>query len=258
MMDRAVSPAQGYGVAQGPGEVGLGVSHGFRHARPLCQAGGDRRREGAAGPVGAPCIYAFRLERLEVRAVVEHVHRRPLEVAALDDHVARPHFEQAPGDGLHPFHVRRLDARQRFRLVQVRRNDGRKRGEPFDQRGHGVGFQQRVAALGDHHRVHHERDIRIPPQRVRHGGDDLRVGEHARLDGAGADVRQDGVDLRRNRIGRQVVDGLHAEGILRGDRRHGGHAVHAVGREGLQVGLDAGAAAGVGTRDGERYRDHGR
>ena len=46
-----------------------------------------------------------------------------------------------------------------------------------------------------------------------------------------------------------------ADGVLGGDRRDRGHAVHAAGGERLQVGLDPGAAAGVraGDREHPRY-----
>ncbi len=55
-------------------------------------------------------------------------------------------------------------------------------------------------------------------------------------------------------VGRNAVDGAHALGVLRGDRGDRGHAVAAQRAEGLEVGLDAGAAAAVGA--GNREHTH--
>ena len=54
--------------------------------------------------------------------------------------------------------------------------------------------------------------------------------------------------------GRHRVDGAHPDRVLGRDRGDRGHAVHAAARERLQVGLDAGAAAGVGAGDREQAR----
>ena len=75
--------------------------------------------------------------------------------------------------------------------------------------------------------------------------------QHADLDGIDADVFHHGVDLRAQHVGRHAVDGAHALGVLRGDGGDGRHAVAAQRAEGLEVGLDAGAAAAVGAGDGE-------
>src|SRR5947208_1275453 len=83
----------------------------------------------------------------------------------------------------------------------------------------------------------------------------------------GAEVREHRVDLRSDELRRQVENALDPDGILRG---HGGDHAHpedAEGREGLEVRLDACAAAGVRAGDGQRlgnnhrptqYTSHGR
>ena len=75
--------------------------------------------------------------------------------------------------------------------------------------------------------------------------------EHADLDGVDADVVGHRPHLLDDRFGRKRVDAGHRHGVLGG---HGGdrrHAVHPAARESLQVGLDAGPAAGVGAGDRE-------
>ena len=56
-------------------------------------------------------------------------------------------------------------------------------------------------------------------------------------------------ELRRERLDRE-----HARGRLRGDRGHHRHAVDVVRGKGLEVGLDAGAAARIGAGDREQAR----
>ena len=66
-----------------------------------------------------------------------------------------------------------------------------------------------------------------------------------------ADIVEHGIELRgdERRIGR--VDCGNAARVLRGERRDDARAVGAERGERLQVGLDAGAAARIGTGDGE-------
>src|SRR5262249_52695954 len=65
-----------------------------------------------------------------------------------------------------------------------------------------------------------------------------------------------GVDLRGDEGGRQLMDGGDAAGALGRQRRDRRGAIDAERREGLEIGLNAGTAAGVGAGDGERVRDH--
>ena len=68
-------------------------------------------------------------------------------------------------------------------------------------------------------------------------------------------VRRDGFDLRRDQISGERLDRHDPHGVLGRDRRDGRRAEHAECRKGFQVGLDAGAAAGVAAGDGERGLD---
>jgi hypothetical protein len=82
--------------------------------------------------------------------------------------------------------------------------------------------------------------------------DDLGIGQHAQLHRADAEVVEAGVDLGAQEIHRRHVHGADAARVLGGERGERAQAMHAVGGEGFQVGLDAGAAAGVGAGDGQR------
>src|SRR5690606_23057413 len=65
------------------------------------------------------------------------------------------------------------------------------------------------------------------------------------------EVVEQGVDLRAEEVRRRVVDRRHAARVLRGERRDHADAVGSQRHEGLQVGLDAGAAARVRAGDGK-------
>ena len=55
----------------------------------------------------------------------------------------------------------------------------------------------------------------------------------------------DRVDLGEDHFGRHRMDGAHAQRVLSGDRGDRGHRVAAEHGDGLDVGLDPGAAAGI-------------
>ena len=80
--------------------------------------------------------------------------------------------------------------------------------------------------------------------------------QHADLHRIDVEIGEHRVDLRGDEIGRHVVDAGDALGVLRGQRRDHRGAIDAERGEGLQVGLDAGAAAGIRAGDGDGDRGH--
>ena len=93
--------------------------------------------------------------------------------------------------------------------------------------------------------------FRVRRERLGDGLDDRGGDEHAGLDRIGADVVEDDADLVADGLGRNGVEGVDAGRVLHGD---GGDRRHGVGAErgrGLDVGLDAGAAARIRTGDDE-------
>lgn len=102
------------------------------------------------------CFNARRAKFLERLAIVQNVNhlRRPRQMPALDDDVARTQtmdrFCRAP----HFLESVDLQSRQHARLVQIWRDHGRQRQQLFDQRGARVVAQEWVAAFRDHDRIH--------------------------------------------------------------------------------------------------------
>ena len=77
------------------------------------------------------------------------------------------------------------------------------------------------------------------------------AGHHADLDRVGPDVPEHAVQL----LGHELRGGLqhagHPGGVLGGEGGEGAHAVHPQAGHGLEIRLDARAAAGVAARDGQ-------
>ena len=153
-----------------------------------------------------------------------------------------------------PLHVLRRAQRavdQQPGLIEIG-GDHRGAGKQLaHQRLHRRFFDQHGATGGDHDRIEHYVLQRVPIDRLGNRTHNLGRMQHADLDGVGADVLDDGIDLVAQHLRRHAVDGPHAAGVLRGECGNGGHAVAAQRGNGFQVGLDPGATAAVRTGDGK-------
>ena len=94
----------------------------------------------------------------------------------------------------------------------------------------------------------------MPLQRSRDRVDHLCRGQHPDLAGADRKILEQGIDLRIEKRRRWRVDGADAARVLRGQGGDGGQAVHAMCGEGLEIGLNAGAAAGIGAGNAQDRR----
>ena len=111
-------------------------------------------------------------------------------------------------------------------------------------------FDQRRAALGHHHRIKHQRHCggalgQDGGDRLDHGG----IVQHAGLDRVGTDILEHDLHLPADEVGRDRQDAEYTLGVLgcqRGDSRRRKGVEH---RHGLDVCLDAGAAAGIRAGD---------
>ena len=94
-----------------------------------------------------------------------------------------------------------------------------------DQRGAGhelaQGLERRLgdqarAALGDHHRIDHQRDVRPVRQRRDYRLGDIRIAQHAGLDRVSADIAQHHADLGGDHLGRDGMHTMDAARVLDG------------------------------------------
>ena len=141
------------------------------------------------------------------------------------------------------------------RLRKVRGQDRRERYELTDQGHDSVRVEQLAAGARGEHRVEHDRYTGQARTECRSDRlDRCRRCQHADLDRINPDVVDHCLDLRAHDRGRNDVNRTDPARVLRGHGRDRDRAVHAAARERLEVGLDAGAAAGVGTGDRESPR----
>ncbi len=144
--------------------------------------------------------------------------------------------------------------REHRRLAPVGSDDERMRDEQFDIGPLGVRVEQALPGRRHHDRIHDEVGQPALGGQI---GDDGHVGgggQHAGLDRGDREVVEDRLDLQtqERRVGRD--DPSYLDGVLGGERGDRRAAVDAERRERPQVGLDAGAAPRVGSRDREGDR----
>ena len=143
-----------------------------------------------------------------------------------------------------------LVVEQRHGLGNVGRDDGRQREQTTRERLSGVLGNEASARSGDHNGVDDHVGCVPCAQAVGDNFDNLGGRNHADLDGARADIVKNGVNLRGYDIWRDILHGGDAQCVLRCDGGDGRLGIQAVGRDGLDVGLNAGATAGIGSCDG--------
>ena len=150
--------------------------------------------------------------------------------------------------------LRRADrpADERLRLRHIRRDDERERQEQRAQGIDGVLREQMVAALRHHHRVD---DEFVSPALAIIAATAATTSAVPSIPVFSASTPMSLTTLSncvRDEGGRQRLDALHADSVLRRHRRQDAHAVDAEGGKRLQIRLDARAAAGIGAGDGQR------
>ncbi len=175
---------------------------------------------------------------------------RTTQVPALDQHVFRPHAQQHFASPAHLVFRADLGAAQGCRF---RRIGGQQIGVRQHQRLQCIDrafAHQGMAPLGDHDRVDHL-EGRRRQQHFCDGFHGRNIGQHARLDGIGADIVETGARLGGNEVWRNRHDIADAQRILHcqsGNRRHGVAAEHC---HSLDVGLNTRPAARIRTGDNQ-------
>ncbi len=197
-----------------------------------------------------PCVLV-----VAMRSALEEDVGYVVGVAALDHGRARAQRDQLAGGRPPVVEASDLAPEKHLRLGDVGGDDSGQRDQLPAQRVDCVVAQQPRAPLGDHHRVDDKPGEVMVCHGLGDGGDDRRAGQHAGLRRLDSDVLDDDGDLLPNQGGRQLEDLGHADRVLRGDRGDRRRAMHAKGGESLQVGLDAGPAARIGSSDRQGNRE---
>ena len=221
----------------------------------LCQEGGNGRRERAAGAVGVFRCYLFGCEGFNL-AIAQHQnigHFLPYRMAALHQHILTMILLN---DGFATFrHIADgLDfaSADGFRFREVGREEGAD-GEQllFQQVKEAVGGE--VGAAGGHQNgVQHQRIAVVVAVQGGSNGPHVVAGiNHSDFDSGHGNILQDCVDLVGQHGGIHRLYRPNAAGVLRRHCGDGRRRIMAQGKDGLDVGLDAGTAHGITPRNRE-------
>ena len=121
----------------------------------------------------------------------------------------------------------------------------------LDKRRYGLLGDKTRAACCDHDGIEHDIAGFMRAQAFSDNGDDVRGGDHADLHGVGADILEHGVDLGGNHSRVDILHRAYAARVLGRDGGDSGFREQTVRLDGFDIGLDAGTAAGIRTRDAE-------
>ena len=257
VIQRPVSPTQAGGGFDGTAHISARTADRRRQFQPLGQPAGDGRSQRAAGSVGVTAFNTRIGKSFNAICVDQDVgHCFPRQVTTLQQYRRGAHVAKCCRRCRHRRDIENRHPGQCLGFGQVRCQHRRQRHKVVFQHRHRLTVQKPCPALGHHDRVHHDRH---PGPRRQNSGDRFNgnaIAQHTGLDGIGADVIEDAVHLRGNEIRWHRMDRLNAVGILGGQRRDRGRRIAAQRRYRLDVGLDPGAAAGIGTGNDENAAAH--
>ncbi len=234
-------------------QVGSRQGDGVLHRIILRHHGGDGAGVAAAGAVAMAGIQARRCQPEFaglVLVVVQTQLPAPLQMTPLDQHGAGAEFAQTAGGEAHQLGAADRQAGQGFQFGAVGGDERETWQQLFAHRFQHIGLRHRGAGAGDGHRVvDHEVGLDCCQSTGQHL--DVKPGrQQADLDGSGRQIDAEGVDLGGEGLHQHGVDHLHRHRVLGGDGGDNRATVYAKVVQCVQVGLNAGATAGVGTGDG--------
>jgi signal transduction histidine kinase len=243
-----------WGHRDGPVNVSVRLGDSVKEGRATGETGADRGRERAPCPVRRLRLEARAREGADALVCDEDVgDLRSTEVATLHQHGARTRFEKCTTSVDEIIGATDVPARERARLGNIRRHDAGLAKEHGAHRFGHAGLAERVTARRHEHGIDDEGNTMFT-----HGRSDrvhvLDGAEHAGLRGTDGEIGEHSVDLGPHEGGVGREHACDAGRVLRRQRRDGARAVDLKGRERLQIGLDSGASARIGSCDRECHR----
>src|SRR6266508_117893 len=173
-------------------------------------------------------------------------------MSALHECGARSHRDERARRPLHLIRRPHLGVDENLRLVQIWGHEEREWREPARDQLLGIAIEQPVAGRCHHHGIEHVGCETMTRDAFYDRLDDFSRPQHPGFDRGGPEVLRDCIDLLRHERGGQRLPGGHPERILRGDRGNRAGSVDAELMERLEIGLYAGGAPGIRSRNGER------
>src|SRR5690606_28963570 len=236
-------------------EVQRSLDRGMERAT-VRESGRDGGRQRAAGAVPCSRAHARPAPLRECGAVVQHVDDFVAgEVPAFHESRTRAALHERAGSMLHLRHRLHWSPDEQCSLVEVGGDECDEGQLPLRDRTLLTGIEQSITARRYHHGISDDVLETVGLDAIGNGSHDVRGCQHAGLERRGPQVRRDRVELGVHELGGHRVHALYTDRVLRRESRDDGRAERAKRVEGLQVRLDAGAAAAVAAGDRECYRN---
>src|SRR5215467_8383085 len=262
MMQRSMTVAnpERIGRSNGGGDIIFGVLHRGPEVEPRGESSSNRRRQSTAAAMCVPGRDAHVGQTSNARRIHQQINSLgPIAVAAFDQNRLRAKAQYCTRLLLHlTFRTCRRTPQQRGSFRQIGRDDQCARYEQGPHRLYGVRSQQTVARCRNHHRIKNDVSWAVAVKALCHRFDGLSPRQHSDLHRVDVKVGKNSVDLRSNKIGWYIVNRGNALRILCRQRRNNRRAIDSESAERLQVGLNAGAAAGIRTSECYGNGGHGR
>ena len=242
-----------HAVPDGVGDYALGVLDGGHETESTGEPSRDGRRVGAARAMRGHAPDERGRQDDLAATVPKDIHgvRRGTEVASLDEEGATMAAMQLARGLPEIVEAGQGGAQEVGGLVEVGGGDAREGQQLLADGLQGVGLEQDSSRGGDHDRIHDERWAATGLPALDDHADEPGIPQHASLGGARREFGEEGVELGLEKVRGDGLDGADASRGLGGEAGDGGDAMDSKGLKGLEVGLDAGAAAGVRACDGE-------
>ena len=173
------------------------------------------------------------------------------QMSAFDEGGTGTKPNQGRSSALHGGDIVHRSSSQDSRLIQVGCDQNRQGEQVLPQDLLRLRAEQARARGRYHHRVDHERAPAIFPYGSRYQADQPGLGQHPGLECGRRKIFRQGYELGAHHRVRHRLHGADAPGVLRGERHDNGSSEHTELLEGLEIGLNPGAAAGIRAGDGQ-------
>lgn len=239
-------------------DILLGSSGGFGQRLAQSELTGKSRRHGTTRAVSVGSMYTDRWQLIDASGlcVIEDIDQFVLsQVTSLEQNRTMALVGELSGSIGQLCLMLETDATQQdLGFGNIGSNDTSTREQIGRESSNGIFGNEPMARSGNHDRIdNYIADCILIEQRADTANHLGRM-QHADLDGIGSYIREDCIDLLLDDIDRNRVDSSYAKGILDGNGRDGRGSIAAVGRYGLDIGLDTGTTARITASDGKDAR----
>ncbi len=209
----------------GHGDKDLRLSDRFKNALALGQKRCNCRSERTPCPMGIPCLDPLAFDLMETSPIIKDVDRHPPQVAPFHNDMLRSQLVNPVSGFPHLLNRIHLKPGENGGLRKVRSHHHRKGKQPSYQGIPSIFPKKGISALGNHHGINHNLSYAILSNLFGYSLNNLRIGQHSRLDRIGTDIGENRINLGFNKSRWDFMDGLNSDRILSGQGRENTHPV---------------------------------